>query len=60
MKEYEALIVSIVTAMVAYPILYVLLKTIEYFFGAGCAIFTGSCCIIIGIVMIMEELKKNE
>jgi hypothetical protein len=60
MNSYIPLLVYIVIFTIAYPLLYLIFKTIEYFYGTQVVIVVGLSLVVIALIALWRLIVKLE
>lgn len=60
MNSYTPLLVYIVTFAIAYPLLYLIFKTIEYFYGMQVVIVVGLLSVAIALIALWQMIVEQE
>lgn len=60
MNSYTPLLVYIVTFTIAYPLSYLIFKTIEYFYGTQIVIVVGLLSVAIALIALWRLIVKLE
>ena len=60
MNSYTSLLVYIVIFTIAYPLLYLIFKTIEYFYGTQVVIAVGLLSVAIALIALWRLIVELE